>query len=286
VSKPLDTVHAYDNTLNIWADKVVESRSRSVLAKCVSLLKRRGFTCRLDQEVAEHHPIISRDYWEGKKDDLEFRVHTGGRCVQFEFFLTGTRYPAGNKLARMQKAMEMETIVHMKRLIVLVETLGYSFIEHSRSEVRAEPTLLSVANAMRDTRPRTPLERFNHHWTASRFERNETGWPTAKELSGYRKLPYAPGCLVYTRCKGRLVRGRAYPNMNEIWYVDTGAGDVWFEWMALDADVPRRPERIIPGQFKRLQEELAKEIATKSWRRVETLGRVLGALEQKAAVAA
>jgi hypothetical protein len=265
-------------------DDVDNHWNRTILAKCVATLQRRGFSMRQDQEVLSNYPSLARDHWEGKKGDLKVKCSRGGRHVEVEMFGPGGENGGPYRFARfasLPRSTQLLCIVILHRIARMLGGLGFAFDGQYRGGSAPVPvTLRTVSRTVRDA-TLSPLETFNSIWGSTRYQRDESGWPTEAEYlhpcwinDGNRGVRV--GSTVYFIHKGRLLRGVAYPNMNGMWWVDTGAGRIWPQGgMLLSPDVPTRPNRDQSCRMKRLREELDKAVKTEAWKRVESIGRAL-----------
>lgn len=281
----------YDTSLNVWEEHVDEAGMYPVLKAALRRLERRGFAVAQDPNTLKNYPSLARWHWVGKRQDLEFHAQLSGRHLQIEFFQNvvsggnrnGGRYDFG-RFALMPHRLRLQFVVDMSLVAYALCDIGYQFQEDGHSAEPLEPwplTIRDIASRRRDLE-RTPLERFNASWRANRFERDETGWPSAKELKSWpypdrTGRPVRTGDTKYLRHKGRLQRCTVYPNMNGMWqacfgdqvrYVTTGE---LFECERPDLE----PRRYVPGQLERLEKELAAAVTAKNYRRVAVLGRAL-----------
>lgn len=166
---------------------------------------------------------------------------------------------------------------------------GYALGKGFDLTTEGAPFLLRVLRACEGESAGTrraddPLRTFNDGWTAERFERDETGWPTVKEYDhdgrncDRDKVSLRNGQTRYFRDdRGRLQRGTVYTNMNSMWMVVFGGSVTYMSGCYLfSCERPDlEPRRVMPGQKERLRDELAKAVAASNFRRVEVLARVL-----------
>lgn len=280
-----------DTHLGIWDEW--EDRSelamRNVLARMVTHLKGRGFTLSFDRQHS-HLTRIAKYYWYGRRGDLELTLSLCGRATTLEFFQNlnvknpnGGRYDF-NKLRRMNRTMRLECIVELYKAAQAAQDLyGYPLTSRNgfrRSDVPI--TLMSVRD-LAEQRKGTPLEDFNAGWGSDRFERDETGWPSVKELRCWRSkdrdgIPVFTGATKFYRHRGRLMRCTAYPNMNDMWRVDVnGTPLMWVHATELfECEHPERePRRYFADHKDRLEKVLAKAVEQRHFFRVSQIGAAL-----------
>ena len=282
----------YNTNIGAWEDQVDAAGMRVVLRSLLGRLRRRGHTVRQDPEIETNHPAIARDYWVGRIGDLESTIQLQGRSLAIEFFQNvanvdnryGGRYDS-NKLQRMPQSIRIRCIVEMTAVLRKLRELGYTF----GRPVFVEPlSLLAVRDVAAGTSARARLgtiEDFNDRWDmfgdrargVHRFERDETGWPTAKEIGHHLDrdgVVIRNGDLRYTRVDGRLVCGIVRPNMNGMWILG-GSTQASSREIFLCEDPASEPRRLVPKQPDRLRSEIEKALKAGDYRRVEALARVL-----------
>lgn len=279
----------HGTSLNVWEENVDENGMYPVFWKVLARLRTRGFTVQQDPYTPVHYPTLARTHWVGRKGYLEFHTSLSGRHLQVEFFQNvvsggnsnGGRYDFG-KYRLMPLRMRLLFIVEMTALIRMLTGVGYSF-QRSNQGDPLEVCHRSVRDRAEERHQPTPLARFNDSWRTNRFERDQTGWPSAKELSSWASLdrdgvPVRTGDTRYLRRGGRLQRCTCWPNMNGMWQVCFGdqVNYVSSRELFVCERPDLEPRRLVAGQTERLIKELTKATENKQWRRVAALGAVLG----------
>ena len=275
-------LNVFDTHLGVWEDCPVgrpdEEGMRRTFRVMLDVLRSRGFIVTPDS--------LFRDGFIGRKGDLEFAADTGGRMAKVEFHQNinfenpnGGRYDF-DKFQKMPLPMRYASVVELAAVAKMLIDLGYTL--GPKIEAKG-PLLWRLFRTMAGKvgADDSPLERFNRSWTAERFARDETGWPTSKEIGGYGnqtdadKQPLQCGDTRYFRQRGRLVRGTVYPNMGNVWTVYTG-GTVTSEatFRLFSCDPTQVPRRYVPGQIKRVRAELQKAITANNFDRVAVLAKV------------
>jgi hypothetical protein len=278
--KKIGSVFVTPGTVQIWSDDVGDEINRATLKAVVGALE---YDCRMvmriDQYIKKRYKTLSQDHFEGFNGELKVNAQRSGCHAGIEFFVE-PRYP-GYSWDRMSPYQRRLVMVHARRLVLTAIRLGYEFQDRRHNHhVATDPTHLAIRDGMLCPQLSDPLDQFNATWGKDRFKRDESGWPCESEYL----LPCwvnqdnecaRVGTIVYVVHNGRLLRGKAYPNMNGSWRVETGAGDVWFKRMTTDPDVPTRPTRDQSNHRKRLTEELEKAIKEKLYKRVAQIATVL-----------
>ena len=253
------TFNFYDTTLGIWEkptnlDGVYdEGFRREVLTPLRLFLRGRGWTVEHDPDGLKHYQCIAKYMWVAHYGHLQLKLQQGGRHIEMAFWQdvvvehpNGGQYDS-NRFDKMPYLIRLRWIVEVRALLeYLRSTHGYAMPELAKG-----PTLeLQIARTARyghKTRPTEhPLGAFNDSWDGEwdkkrgthRFERDETGWPSEKELRSWSYNGITPGCVRYwVEYHGHVLRGRAYPNMNGMCvfvygpgmldYTQCGAGELF-----------------------------------------------------------
>ena len=279
----------HDTQIFAREENVDKNGMHAVLRSMLARLRSRGHVMQRCPQTAKNHPSLAPDTWVGRLGDLECLVEVRGRLLEAAFFQNvanvtnqyGGRYDLG-KYRRMPRTIRLQCVVEMTAVLNKLRELGYAF----ESPSFAEPmSMLAVRDAAEPPKRWGTLDDFNSHWDSEwdrkrgthRFERDETGWPTAKEIGHHLdrdRVPVRNGELRYFRDRGRLVRGIVRTNMNGMWYVGDFACASSHE-LFLCEDPAAEPRRLVPKQLERLRGEIDKALKVNDYRRVETLARVI-----------
>lgn len=151
-----------------------------------------------------------------------------------------------------------------------------------------KPLALSIRDALEhDSSILDPLMAFNVRWGFTRFKRDPSGWPEDSELySGQNdgrdadRHRLRPGDVRYLIDRtGRVIRGRVYPNMNNMWRLVTGRRHDPYEHASYFFTPPEGMQlrgRHFGERGKRRREELLKQaVKDEQWSRVAQLAAVL-----------
>jgi hypothetical protein len=294
--KPRGTINFFKTHIGAREESVTETvlqRFRAVLGHLV----RRGWWVQRDPGVAAR---LAGSHYVGRKGQLEFAAHTMGRMFEFEFFQNvnvenrhGGRYDF-DKFTRMPRPMQLACAVEMSHVLKKLLALGY-VLEGTRQGIVSADLLAVLRHAQERTDEGDPLAAFNRRWNfesdwqcGGRFERDASGWPSAKETGAWGSKD-RDGCAIvsgetlYCRRHGRLFRGVVRPNMNNMWILISHGRCVYVPaWELFRCKDPSaEPRRFVPGQAERVRAELEKALQAKKYRRVETLARVAEQLAEE-----
>lgn len=228
-------------------------------AALMRTLKGIGLSVEDDARIAARYPSLRATHREGFRGDLRWHGETyptGCKIVFFQDLVTvnpnGGRYDF-DRLAKMPYPVRLGFLRARRALDATLRDLG-------------------LTDTTKATSPNPdPLRYFNDAWDGAyekrhgvhRFERDETGWPSGRELAGWPQrdrdgAPLAHGAIRYARDgKGRLLRGRVYGGINGMWMFVYGPGradhthapaDRFFSW---HPDLPRKAHPDPASSIKR-----------------------------------
>ena len=229
--------------------------------RCLNMLRDEGFTIQQDPGVAE---CIRRDYWIGRRGDLEVYGRKYPNGFEIFFFQNvfhenphGGRYDF-DKLEKMPYIIRLQYQKYMKRLVDLLETLA-------DVENRTEP------------RPKTAEERIKvdlvyhwHHYKNMDFDLHDLDGtaPDPKYAGPHgldkNKKVIRNGDMKYFRhhWNGYLMRGRVYYRANMHWWaiINDREAVLVDNWDLFDDFPSGDPARLvkakIPESYKKHREEL------------------------------
>jgi len=266
------SINIHDSHFGIWQDNAQDSTfNQEVFQPILKSFQKRGWRVTADPQVYKHRRRISKSYRIAAKGELRAEIKICGRCIELEFWSeaatpgtnsNGPRYEF-DKLKRMPYLDRQRTRLEFRRLLAWLEKLA------------------SVSVSYRDNTGLSPMERIQKDYAESWHTVKELGRPT---WSGDYNRKSADGHLLehgqtvwFRGDCGRYLRGTAYYNINNMWWVIAGGSlrnkssyDLYANQPAdLRSKVQRRTRR------DRLEAELRKAIANRNYRRAETLDRIL-----------
>jgi hypothetical protein len=254
-----------------------------------------GFSFALDPWIDKGWPSLNKSHAVGRRatphGDLFVATETYPTGCKFEFFQevvtvnrNGGRYDFDRR-EKMPYLIRKAFEAAMRRARAHLEGRGFT-----------ETTKLDSPNP-------DPLAYFNAHWDGDyerrrgthRFERDETGWPSTKEIglacwTNGRPL-ITHGAVRYFRdFHGRLMRGRCYGGINGMWMVVYGPGRRDYTNLSrhelFDCDPRILPRRLYPRPAGRLQSLLKGAVAAEQFERAIILRDALRRLQPAEALAA
>ena len=213
------TVHLHDSSAGIWFEHVDE-HAAVAFRKVKTLLKRLGYALGEDPHIKRHYPSLNSSQRLGRKGELEVAVSHCGRTVDVEFFQnihnvsnrSGGRYDF-DKLSRMPYLMRKTVQLALARLVAgLRETFDVTVTEPTPA--RPSPDGLTAEQW---------VERRSRESGHFRPELGRADWHGEYNRRTADSQVLEQGCIVYfTDPKGRWQTGRAYYNLNSMWWVVSG----------------------------------------------------------------
>jgi len=273
--KPIE-IRIHDASIGIWQDDARDASFRSdVYAVLIRKMRARGWSIKRDRHVHRHHRCISPDHRMGARGTLCCSIEITGRVVKVEFWSitapqsnrNGRRFDF-DKMSRMHHLDCLRVELEFRRIIRWLEALAP--VKVSRSLDRDIPALQIIqAGYAESWHKDKDLGRPNYTYDSQRsskdgalLEHGQTVWLADR--------------------KGRIVRGAAYYNINNMWWVVAG-GKLFNEgshsiYAKQPADL--RAKQNARARRNRLEKELSISVERMDFRRAEILKRILFGSEQ------
>lgn len=225
------------------------------------MLADEGFSVEKDPEVLKRHRIISRDYWYGRRGDLEFSAHKFPAGFEIVFFQNvvfensnGGKYDF-DKLKKMPYLIRLQYTLYMRKIVEKLKTL---------TEVKDEtPPPAKTA----EEKVRRDLAYGWHFFPDMNFDL-QTDVREAESYYGVdsNKKPIHNGDIKYFRnsWNGYIMRGRVYycANMNYWVILNKREAVIVQNYNLFDGFPPGEPRRKAPDRapvsYKRLREKREK----------------------------
>lgn len=213
--KPL-SANIHDSHLGIWQDDARDDSLLSeVYAELIRRMRTRGWSIRRDPRIHQHHRCLSSRHRLGARGTLRCEIELAGRTVKVEFWSTtaeqenrnGRRYDF-NKMRRMHKLDRLRVELEFRRILSWLETIA------------------PVKVKRRDEHELPPLKRIEKSYAGSWHKDKDLGRPVCE--SDYNRTSQDGALLEHGQTvwlpdgKGRIVRGIAYYNINNMWWVVAG----------------------------------------------------------------
>lgn len=272
---PLE-IRIHDASIGIWQDNAKDASFRSdVYAALIRGMRERGWSVKRDPRVYRDYRCISPNHRLGARGTLRCGIELTGRVVKVEFWSTtapqinrnGRCYDF-NKMARMHHLDCLRIELEFKRVIRWLETLAP--VNVSRSDERDMPAMQRIEKGYAESCHKDKaLGRPHRHYDYNRgskdgalLEHGQTVWLADR--------------------KGRIVRGTAYYNLNNMWWVIAGGKLFNESSRSLYAKQPAdlRTKQNERARRTRLEAELSIAIERMDFRRAELLKHILFGRDQ------
>lgn len=264
-------IRIHDASIGIWQDDARDETFRAdVYAPLIRKLRARGWSIKADPGIQRRYRSLSPDRRLGTRGTLCCKIEINGRAVQVEFWSTsapqvnrnGRRYDF-DKMARMAYLDRLRVELEFRRISLWLETLAP--VKLSRS---MDYSL-------------SPIQRIELHYAESWHKvaalgRTHWGYDYNRKAKGGALLDQAQTVWL-SDCKGRIIRGTAYYNLNSMWWVIAGGRLLNESCGCLYTKPPTDVRTRQNGRLrrKRLEDELSTAVSLMNFQRAELVKRIL-----------
>ncbi|WP_247676942.1 hypothetical protein [Leisingera sp. HS039] len=265
----------HDTSLGIWQDNADDPTFRDeVYSELIRQMRGRGWSIKAAPQTKKHYPTLSPDHRIAAKGTLLASVELTGRVVKLEFWSTTARQSNPNgrrydfdKLERMAYLDQKRFALEKRRIMDWLVTISELEITASRSNL---------------SKFLTALERIEAHYAGSRHTKAELGRPVCdqdynrKSRDGH--LIEHGQTIWFTGRDGRIRRGTAFYNINNMWWVTDGTyglRNLSCHEIRCHQPAQLRTKQNARERRKRLERELANAIHCSNYRRADLLHKIL-----------
>lgn len=217
MKRPLLDINIVGAHLGIWQDNANDPSFREeIFLPLLAGLKRRGWKVTADPAVLKHHRCISPSHRLAARGDLRTSISIHGRTITVEFWSEaatnanhhGRRYDF-DKLSRMPYLDRQRVVLERQRIIGWLETLASVKVSRDK-DARLSPMARIATNYAEswhtDKKLGRPICNYDYNRQSKDgllIEHDSTVWFIGR--------------------KGRIGRGRAFYNINSMWWVVAGS---------------------------------------------------------------
>ncbi len=264
------SVRLHDTSIGIWQDDAQDPTFRSeIFGPLIRMLRTRGWMVGSDPDIVKHYNCLRHDHRLMRKGALRGTLQITGRCIEIKLWAetwqnenrNGHRYDF-NKRQRLDYLDRQRLVLLERRIIAWLERRAAVTV--SRSE---QPRLAMdrIAKGYAESghtdkalgRPRCDYDHNRRSADGHLIEHGQTVWAPDE--------------------KGRIVRGRAFYNLNCMWWVvlakDRLTNKACHEIYAEQPEDLRR-KRNDRQRRERLEAGIAAAVMASDFRRAETLTRI------------
>ena len=179
--------------------------------KCIlKAMEKRGWSIRTDQRILNSYKSLAKDYWEGRKGDLEFKAHRYPAGFEIEFFqnisfknANGGQYDF-DKLKKMPYLLRCQFLVELQHIKKLLIQEGYKESSKPKFNHAKEEVMYRIQDSI-------------HYSEGKELSSYVVEYGNGKDKDG--KQIYNGEIKYFRDSKGRLMRGQVYHNINNMWWV-------------------------------------------------------------------
>jgi hypothetical protein len=268
----------HDSSIGIWEENVDEASFKTaVFDPIIRHLRATGWTVGQDPKILKHYRCLRSGHRYARKGALEASLEMSGRHIQFKMFQNvanvsnrhGGKYDF-DKLQRMPYLLRMQCLATMRDMVAMLrDAHGYEIDVPSPCVSELGPTGVTAMEYLDDSYARcchTDKELGRPHYTD--YNR--------KSADG-RLLEHGQTVWVTDR-RGRWLRGTAYYNLNNMWWVVLDRYQVRnVSSCEIHTAPPADPRARVMTRDRRarLEDELSRAVRSMDFGRAQTLRKVL-----------
>lgn len=199
-----------------WQDRYKWSHY-PIMHRLLNFMGSRGFEIGRDPEIQKHYKSLDKDRWYGKKGDLEFVAKRYPRGFEFEFYQNivfknsnGGKYDF-DKFEKAPYLIKLQWINETKKMGEFLKSLGVAD--------KSNPILKTAEDKIKYAF----VESWHHPQKDMNFNLTDldgTACESSYNSMDRDKKTILNGQVKYFRYwNGRLMRGKVYHNINNMWWV-------------------------------------------------------------------
>lgn len=274
--RPPIKINIADAHIGIWQDNPNDPSFRSeIYGVLIHDMRARGWAIRHDPETHKRFNCISHSKRLGARGTLRCAIQVSGRVVEVDFW--SITAPQVNRNGRRYDFDKMRRMSHIDQLRVELEY---------RRITTWLGTVAKVEVSRRYERDLPPMQLIEKRYAESWHSDKALGRPVCNYDSNRKSkdgalLEHGQTVWLADR-KGRIIRGTAYYNINNMWWVVAG-GKLFNEGShALFSTQPAdlRTKQNERARRSRLESELAIAVERMDFQRAHTLKQILFGSEQ------
>lgn len=275
--RPQIDLNIFDTHIGIWQDNARDETFRcEIYAELIRQMRARGWSIKQDRDIRKNYPILSPDHREGARGTLRCSIKVTGRVVEVNFWsVTSAQDNRHGRRFDFDKMKRMRS--HLDQLRVELEF---------KRITNWLMTIAPVKVTRRDDHGLSPMHQIAKNYAES--------WHIDKTLcrpwsnAEYNRKSKDGAMLEHGQVvwfadlKGRIVRGTAFYNINNMWWVIAGGelrNQACHELYAKPpADLRTKLHKKL--RRRRLERELEIAVQRMDFQRADLLKRILFGTEQ------
>lgn len=269
MTRALD-INLHDTSVGIWQDDANDPTFRSdIYAGILRLFRRRGWKVAADPRILKHHRCLSPDHRIAARSDMRAEVSFSGRHIEITFW--SETWPMVNQNGRRYDFDKRAKLAFLERCRVDAETAKILEWVGSRASV-------SIKTRGQKVEPGglTAMEFVQQRYAEGWHNDKALGRPVCTQIYNSKSCDEGvvehDSTVWFADRKGRICRGVALYNINNMWWIITGryglenkgSHDIY---VRQPADL--RSKQNATARQKRLEAELAAAIRRCDFKRAE-----------------
>ncbi len=266
------SVNIHDTCLGVWEEHVGPDFQKKVFGSLIRFMRSRGWKVGEDPEIKKHYRCLNKTHRAASKKELRAKLSVSGRCIELKVW--SENWPSENRNGHQHNFDIRQKMPYLTGIRCDLELKKIQCWLAERHSYQTEDDF----NERRGRR--TPMERIADGYDKSWHIPVRPGYPRIDHYgcTSANGETLKQGQTVWVRgYDGRMQRGKAYVNINNMWWVVTG-GELHnvasFDIHTVQpADLRRK---IKPRQRRARLERLINEaVDQEDFARAELLKRVL-----------
>jgi hypothetical protein len=269
--RPAIRIRIHDASIGIWQERADDPTFKTeVFGRVIRHMRDRGWKIGQDKDVHRHYRILSPNHRMGERGNLRCAIRLSGRVVDVDFW--SITAPQINRHGRQHDFDKMQRMHHIERLRVELEFIRIVRWIETIAPVTVDRSIDSDTSA---------VMRIAKSYAESWHSDKALGHPVCtydynRKSADGTLLEH--GQTIWTRDhKGRVIRGTAFYNINNMWWVVSGGtlhnkGSHDLSTSA-PADLRRKENQRLRRQ--RLEAELSSAVQQMNYLRAEVLKQII-----------
>lgn len=215
----MSTFKVYDTSLLFYKDDKEKDNyiHYKLLEKVFESMRTRGFEIEIDPETLKHYSSIAKDYFYGRKGDLEFKANRYPTGFEIKFYQNAkTEHKAGgyydfDKFKKMPYLIRLHYTSEINKIIKFLKSQGYKNITPTNCKTAEDKVKQHLVKSWHHPENDMNFNLSDLDGTTCEYEYNN------KDRD--KKIIHNGDTKYFRDYNKYLCRGNVYHNINNMWWV-------------------------------------------------------------------